>query len=172
MNGSAVKSVDIAGQHEFARLAAPLRRNHRDRRDGLLMRPLFELLVIVPASGNSGVGDSDRRDRQEQDRAPGLDGFAFGPIAFSGLHMILARVGRVGLGRRRGILWLRLQTRARLRPDPGSCGRGLGGSVGRGLARRLRLALMNEPENRRNEQERRHGREDEAADHGAAERRV
>ena len=47
-----------------------------------------------------------------------------------------------------------------------------GGRFGADWLTALRLALMNEAENRRNEQQRRHGRADEAADHGAAERRV
>ena len=40
------------------------------------------------------------------------------------------------------------------------------------LARAAWFALMNEPEDRRHEQKRRHGREDEAANHRAAERGI
>ena len=73
MNGGRLKSFDIAGQHELARFAAPFQRNHRDRRDGLLLRPLLQLFVILPTARYSAVTDSDRRHRQDKDRPSSLD---------------------------------------------------------------------------------------------------
>ena len=73
MNGGRLKSFDIAGQHELTRFAAAFHRNHRDWRNGLRLRPLLQLFVILPTPRYSAVTDGDRRHRQDEDRPSSLD---------------------------------------------------------------------------------------------------
>ncbi len=73
MNGGRLKSFDIAGQHELTRFAAAFHRNHRDRRNGLRLRPLLQLFVILPTPRYSAVTDGDRRHHQDEDRPSSLD---------------------------------------------------------------------------------------------------
>ena len=61
MNGSRVKSFDIAGQNDLTGFASLLRRDQRDRRDRLLVGPSRDLIIVMPPSDNSSGRDRDGR---------------------------------------------------------------------------------------------------------------
>ena len=67
------EGLDIAGQNDFTRPAALLRRDERDGWNRLAVGPLFELLLVMPAPGYSGVRGGDGAHGEKQDRTPSLD---------------------------------------------------------------------------------------------------
>src|SRR5580704_6450016 len=78
--GGGIEGVDIAGQHEFAGLPAPLQRDDSDRWNCPLLCPLVEFLVVPMTPGNSAVGERDCRHRQKQQRTSGFYRLALVPI--------------------------------------------------------------------------------------------
>jgi hypothetical protein len=135
MNGGAVEGVDVARQHQLSRLSAPLQLNHRDRRNGLLLRPLLQLLVVVATSGDSAVGDGDRGHCKEEDRPPRLDRPAI-------LQIGSGRLGVRGAGlrlRRVALSWPLTASSVRLRSILAHAGVALAGRLGAGSLARLGL---------------------------------
>ena len=97
VNGGADKGLDIAGQNDFPRPAALLRRDKRDGWNRLVVGPLFELLAVVPTAGYSSISDRDRHHGQEQNRAADLHRGAIFRVGFRTLGVsvlvLLAHIG-------------------------------------------------------------------------------